>query len=137
MDASILPPSLSVGRAVRALTHPLLPDDYLGLIDPRWSARELTGTVVQARDETADSRTVVVRPTRPWPGHRAGQYVRIGVLRDGRRCWRAYSLTSDPGQPLISVTVKHVPSGSWVSKPVRLGQDSRRFACKSTGWRFG
>jgi hypothetical protein len=61
-------------RAVRALTHPLLPDDDLGLIDPRWSARELTGTVVETRDETADARTVVVRPTRPWPGHRAGQY---------------------------------------------------------------
>ncbi len=99
-------------RAVRALTHPLLPDDYLGMINPRWSARELTGTVVETRDETAAARTVVVRPTRPWPGHRAGQYVRIGVALDGRRHWRAYSLTSDPGEPLISVTVKHVRAGA-------------------------
>jgi ferredoxin-NADP reductase len=71
----------------------------------------LTGTIVDVRAETADTRTVVVRPTRAWPGHRAGQYVRIGVTLDGRRHWRAYSLTSDPGDAVLSVTVKHVAAG--------------------------
>ena len=28
------------------LSHPLLPDDYLHLINPLWSARELRGRVV-------------------------------------------------------------------------------------------
>ena len=27
------------------LTTPLMPDDYLGSAQPRWSARELTGTI--------------------------------------------------------------------------------------------
>jgi ferredoxin-NADP reductase len=55
----------------------------------------------------------VIRPTFPWPGHRPGQYLRIGVEINGVRHWRAYSLTSDPNHPdgLVSITVKHVPTG--------------------------
>ncbi|EJZ07523.1 ferredoxin reductase, partial [Mycolicibacterium vaccae] len=48
-----------------------------------------------------------------WPGHKPGQYVRLGLVIDGRYHWRAYSITSDP-QPedgLISVTPKKVASG--------------------------
>ena len=32
-------------RAVRAFSAPLLPDDYLELINPLWSTRELRGRV--------------------------------------------------------------------------------------------
>jgi stearoyl-CoA 9-desaturase NADPH oxidoreductase len=100
-------------RLARSLTTPLVPDDYLALIDPRWSARELIGTIAEVRPETAEASTVVVRPSFTWPGHRPGQYLRIGVELNGIRHWRAYSLTSDPDHPdgLVSVTVKHVPSG--------------------------
>lgn len=100
-------------RAARAMTTPLVPDDYLGLLNPRWSARELTGTIVRLKPETEDATTVVVRPSFPWPGHRPGQYLRIGVELNGIRHWRAYSLTSDPDHPdgLVSITVKHVPEG--------------------------
>ena len=54
-----------------------------------------------------------MRPSFPWPGHRPGQYLRIGVELNGIRHWRAYSLTSDPDHPdgLVSITVKHVPEG--------------------------
>jgi hypothetical protein len=43
-----------------------------------------------------------------WRGHKPGQYVRLGVIIDGRYHWRAYSLTSDPEPEdgLISVTPK-------------------------------
>src|SRR5260370_41775468 len=100
-------------RAAQALTTPLVPDDYLGLLDPRWSARELTGTIERIKPETADAATVVVRPSFPWSGHRPGQYLRIGAELNGIRHWRAYSLTSDPDHPdgLVSITVKHVESG--------------------------
>ena len=36
------------GLAARATT-PLLPDDYLKLLNPLWSARELRGAVVDVR----------------------------------------------------------------------------------------
>jgi ferredoxin-NADP reductase len=56
---------------------------------------------------------VLIRPGYEWLGHKPGQYVRLGVVIDGRYHWRAYSLTSDP-QPddgLISVTPKKVDGG--------------------------
>jgi stearoyl-CoA 9-desaturase NADPH oxidoreductase len=100
-------------RAARAMTTPLVPDDYLALMNPAWSARELTGTIIEIRPETEEASTVVVRPSFPWPGHHAGQYLRIGVEIGGIRHWRAYSLTSDPDHPhgLVAITVKHVASG--------------------------
>ncbi|MFN2612722.1 MAG: ferredoxin reductase [Solirubrobacterales bacterium] len=100
-------------KAARALTTPLLPDDYIELMNPLWSTRELKGRIEQVRPETEDASTIVVRPAFPWPGHKPGQYLRIGVEIDGRRHWRAYSLTSDPEHPdgLVSITVKHVPEG--------------------------
>ena len=99
--------------ALRALTTPLLPDDYLGLLNPAWSARELTATIIRRKVETSQATTVVVRPNFPWPGHRPGQYVRIGAEVNGIRHWRAYTLTSDPDHPegLVSITVKHVETG--------------------------
>nr|WP_211241679.1 ferredoxin reductase [Patulibacter minatonensis] len=95
------------------MTTPLLPDDYFALLDPRWSTREATGTVLRVKSETDEAATVVVRPDHPWPGHRPGQYLRIGAEIDGIRHWRAYSLTSDPDHPrgLVSVTIKTVEGG--------------------------
>jgi stearoyl-CoA 9-desaturase NADPH oxidoreductase len=66
-------------KAARVLTSPLRPDDYLALINPRWSTRELTGRVVRVRHETNDATTVVIKPDFPWPAHSPGQYVRVGV----------------------------------------------------------
>jgi ferredoxin-NADP reductase len=56
---------------------------------------------------------VLIRPSYEWPGHQPGQYVRLGLVIDGRYHWRAYSLTSDPEPEdgLISVTPKKVDSG--------------------------
>lgn len=100
-------------RAVRSLFSPLLPDDYLELIDPLWSTRELRGRIERIEPETADAASVLIRPGHEWMGHRAGQYLRIGVVVDGVHHWRAYSLTSDPGRPdgCISITPKLVEGG--------------------------
>ena len=85
--------------AVRSLFTPLLPDDYLELINPLWSTQELRGRIERIERETHDAVTVLIRPGYEWPGHRPGQYLRIGVVVDGVHHWRAYSLTSDPGRP--------------------------------------
>jgi ferredoxin-NADP reductase len=98
---------------VRSLFSPLLPDDYLELINPLWSTRELRGRIERIDAETADTVTVLIRPGYEWMGHRPGQYLRIGVVIDGVHHWRAYSLTSEPGRPdgCISITPKLVDSG--------------------------
>src|SRR5215207_9601809 len=100
--------------AVRSLFTPLLPDDYLELINPLWSTRELRGRIERIDHETPNAVTVLIRPGYEWPGHRPGQYLRIGVVVDGVHHWRAYSLTSDPGRPdgCISITPKLVDAGT-------------------------
>ena len=101
------------GLAARATT-PLLPDDYLKLLNPLWSARELRGEVVGVRRETEDSATVTIKPGWGFSAdYRPGQYVGIGLRIDGRWYWRSYSLTSVPrrDKKLISITVKATPEG--------------------------
>jgi stearoyl-CoA 9-desaturase NADPH oxidoreductase len=104
---------LRVLRAVRSLFSPLLPDDYLELINPLWSTRELRGRIERIEPETAEAATVLIRPGYEWGGHRPGQYLRIGVVVDGVHHWRAYSLTSDPGRAdgCIGITPKLVDAG--------------------------
>ncbi|MEP7019677.1 MAG: ferredoxin reductase [Pseudonocardiales bacterium] len=111
-------------RLARALTTPLLPDDYLALINPKWSTRELTGTIVRIRRETADAATVVIKPDFPWPGHVSGQYLRIGMEVNGIRRWRAYTITSDPSHPegVLSITVKYTEGGRMSPIFVRQAQ---------------
>jgi stearoyl-CoA 9-desaturase NADPH oxidoreductase len=101
-------------RAVRAFFTPLLPDDYLELINPLWSTQELRGRVEKVERETEDAVTVHIKPGWQWMGHRPGQYLRIGVEVDGKHHWRAYSLTSDPDRPdgCISITPKVLESGA-------------------------
>jgi ferredoxin-NADP reductase len=98
---------------LRSFTHPLVPDDYLELVNPLWSTRELRGRIERVEPHTADAATVVIRPGWEWPGHKPGQYVRLGVEVDGVHHWRAYSLTSDPERHdgRISVTPRLVEGG--------------------------
>src|ERR1700755_1749201 len=100
-------------HAVRSLFTPLLPDDYLELINPLWSTQELRGRIERIEKETPDAVTVLIRPGHEWQGHRPGQYLRIGVVVEGVHHWRAYSLTTDPGRPdgLIGITPKRVDTG--------------------------
>ncbi len=111
-------PRVSEGRRrvlsfVRSFTSPLLPDDYLELINPLWSTRELRGRIERVERETPEAVTVLIKPGWEWPGHRPGQYLRLGIEVDGIHHWRAYSLTSDPNRPdgCIAITPKRVEAG--------------------------
>lgn len=100
-------------RMVRTLFTPLLPDDYLDLINPLWSTRELRGRIERIEPETGDAATILIRPGHEWQGHRPGQYLRVGVVIDGVFHWRAYSLTTEPERPdgCIGITPKLVEGG--------------------------
>ncbi len=106
------------------ITTPLLPDDYLKLANPLWSARELRGRVLEVRRETVDSATLVIKPGWGFSfDYQPGQYVGIGLLMDGRWRWRSYSLTSSPvkagaarpamsgSSRTITIAVKAMPEG--------------------------
>jgi len=103
------------------ITTPLLPDDYLHLANPLWSAREMRGRILEVRRETEDSATLVIQPGWGFSfDYQPGQYMGIGLLIDGRWRWRSYSLTSSPvaasagsrsGARTVTITVKAMPEG--------------------------
>ena len=107
---------VSIGRRARQaagwFTTPLLPDDLLGTLNPRWSVTEPHATVVGRRRETADTTTLLLRPGPRHPRHRPGQFVGIGTRCDGVWHWRTYSVTSRPADPTLAVTVTALPGGT-------------------------
>lgn len=120
-DPEVGPPSKAriIRSVVGRMTTPLLPDDYLHMVNPLWSARELRGKIVQVIPETGDAATLVIKPGWGWSfNYQAGQYIGIGVHLDGKWHWRSYSISSSPvdrssrrrHQPL-TITVKAMPEG--------------------------
>jgi ferredoxin-NADP reductase len=104
----------AIRKIAQRITTPLLPDDYLRLANPLWSARELRGRILEVRRETHDSATLVIKPGWGFSfDYQPGQYMGIGLLVDGRWRWRSYSLTSSPvtGARTVTITVKAMPEG--------------------------
>ncbi len=106
-------------NVVNRMTTPLQPDDYLHMVNPLWSARELRGRVIEVVPETGDAATLVIKPGWGWSfSYQAGQYVGIGVQLDGRWHWRSYSISSSPADRgpgghggRLAITVKAMPEG--------------------------
>jgi ferredoxin-NADP reductase len=101
------------------MTTPLLPDDYLHMVNPLWSARELRGKIIEVVPETSDAATLVIKPGWGWNlNYQAGQYVGIGVQLNGKWHWRSYSISSSPPDGhsrrrggRLTITVKAMPEG--------------------------
>ena len=99
-------------RAVAALTSPHGVDRYLEQINPMWAAKEVRARVLDVRRETGGEHpvaTITLQPTSTWRGHRAGQYVQVGVDLPGSRrttrCFTISSAASVPGET-IQLTVR-------------------------------
>lgn len=102
-----------VVRLAALLATPLIPDDYIELVNPLWTRSSLRARVEAVIPETADSASLVLKPGLRWQGHQAGQFLRVGVDIDGVRHWRCYSISSAPERAdgLITITVKAVEGG--------------------------
>ena len=117
--AGVTSPRRRLLAAASALTTPLLPEDFLTLVDPLWSTSSLRGRVVARRRETGRAVSVTIEPGRAWAGHRAGQYVGVGIDVDGVRYHRSYSLSSPEDADDLTVTVQEVPDGVVSTRLVR------------------
>ncbi|MFF7331795.1 ferredoxin reductase [Streptomyces sp. NPDC090306] len=108
-------------KLLEMVTTPVLPSDYLDLLNPLRAGAELRGRIEAVHPETNDAATIVIRPGRGWRGHTAGQYVRIGIDVDGVRLWRAYSVTSPSHRRdgRLTITVKAIPDGKVSNHLVR------------------
>ena len=107
-------PWTGIRRLGARLTTPLDPDDYLALINPLWTARELRGR----------SRRSSRRPTRRDPrdparlglafDHQPGQYIGIGSRSTASFHWRSLLAVVGAAQargPHHRITVKAMPEG--------------------------
>lgn len=94
-------------KAVAALTSPHGVDRYLEMFNPMWAAVEVRARVVSIHRENPDAvgsapvATLTLQPTSTWRGHRAGQYVQVGVELPGsaRRMTRCFSISSAASLP--------------------------------------
>ena len=100
-------------RLAALLATPLIPDDYIELVNPLWTHKALRARVEAVTAETADSASITLQPGLRWQSFRAGQFVRVGVDIEGVRHWRCYSISSAPERAdgRISITVKAVDGG--------------------------
>ncbi len=97
---------------------------WLGELDPVRSLREIRARVLEVIEETADTKTFLLQPNAAWSRHRAGQHALVEVEIDGVRVRRCYSISSAPGDTLVSITVKRTPGGrlsTWLHEQVRNG----------------
>ena len=110
-----------VTDVVNLFATPLKASHYVELVNPLWSSHKLQARVEAVWDETKDSRTITLRPSRNWRRHRAGQHVRLGVPIDGRRFTRTYSISSSPERRdgCITITVKVLDGGRMSGHLVR------------------
>jgi ferredoxin-NADP reductase len=114
-----------VANVATLAATPLAPSHYLELVSPLRGASGLRARIESVENETAEARTLVLRPGRGWRKHRAGQFVRVGADIDGRIVTRTYSIASSPERAdgRIAITVKIVPGGKMSRY---LGDDAER-----------
>lgn len=100
-------------RLLAALAWPRSVDDYVELVDPLHSSREVRARIVEIVPETHDTATLYLRPGGRLGAHRAGQYLALTVEIDGVRRTRTFSISSGERREkgMIALTVKARPGG--------------------------
>lgn len=104
-------------RLTDAFAYPLRTSHYLELVNPLWTTHALQAKVVGVWDETADARTITLKPGRNWRSHRPGQHLRVGVPIGGMHYTRTYSISSAPDcgvgdtPETFTITVKAIAGG--------------------------
>jgi len=120
-------------RAVAALTSPHGVDRYLEQINPMWAAHDVRARLVGVRREvdvpgTPPVATLTFQPTSTWAGHRAGQYVQLGVEINGaRRTTRCFTVSSPDSRlgDRFTVTMRANPDGQvsrYLVEEAKIGQ---------------
>lgn len=103
-------------------------DPLATAINPMWVQEYTPAMVERITEETADTKTFVLKPAKRWAGFRAGQHVNICTDIDGIRRTRTFSLSSSPTlwerQGLITLTIKRLPGGlvtNWLHDSLKEG----------------
>ena len=98
---------------VDTLTTPHGIDRFLELANPMWAVHEVRARIEHVEREAPGVSTLTLRPTGSWRGALAGQHVQVGVVVDGVRRTRCFSLSSSAHRRdgRITITVKEHDEG--------------------------
>lgn len=118
-----------LGRQLTNSTHPgAYLDPLLTRLNPMWGRGHTPGRIEGIVEETPDSRSFLVRPSRRWSGFSPGQHLTVGLDIDGKTFSRTFSLACSPSlwsqQGLIRVIVKRARRGKvtgWMLDHLRTG----------------
>jgi stearoyl-CoA 9-desaturase NADPH oxidoreductase len=118
--------ALLSSRVLDALTTPHGVDRYLELVNPMWAVHEVRARVEHVHPEAPGVATLTLCPTGTWQGALAGQHVQVGVVVDGVRRTRCFSLSSSAHRAdgRIEITVKAHDEGyvsRYLSSDVPVG----------------
>lgn len=111
-------------KARTSLLDPNWIDFALQHVAPTFSLTRTLARVVATRRETPDMTTLLLEPNGRFRGFVPGQYVPVRVVIGGVVHERCYSLTSEPHQPTIAITVKSQPAGTvsrWLADTAAVG----------------
>ncbi|MEU1209490.1 ferredoxin reductase [Nocardia sp. NPDC005825] len=120
-------------RVVAALASPHGVDRFLEQVNPLWAAHEVRARLVEVRREVdipgvPPVATLTFQPTSSWAGHRAGQYVQLGVEIGGaRRATRCFTVSSSDSKPgdRFTITLRANPDGivsKYLAEEASIGQ---------------
>jgi stearoyl-CoA 9-desaturase NADPH oxidoreductase len=132
MPTLTAPRRLLASPVVDLLLGPHGIDRYLELINPALTVRDARAHVLAVHRQTERSVTLRLRPNAAWRGHRAGQFVPVGVEINGVRHTRTYSPASSEhrrGELELTITLhpdglvsRHLQSGLAPGDVLYLGQ---------------
>lgn len=111
--ATATKPAIKLIDLAARLATPLVPDDYVELINPLWVRGTQRAKVESVMAETPEAATITLKPGSRWAGHAPGQFARIAVDVNGVRHQRTYSISSAPERAdgRITLTVKAIEEG--------------------------
>jgi len=126
-------PRMPIRKLLVDATHPISDvaawNRVLQRVNPLWSATQIRARIVRRVDESDDTLSLWLKPNGRWKGHRAGQYVVVGVEIDGVMRRRVFSLSSSAGYGgigtrLLRVSLKRQPGNGvtqWLHANARAG----------------
>lgn len=100
-------------------------DFIFGHINPIYSNKRIKAKIVELKQETSDSITIVLRTNGVWKGFEPGQHVPVTVTIEGRRVTRFYSISSCKYEKFLSITVKKQPEGlvsNFLNEKIQVGE---------------
>lgn len=87
-----------LAQAIHPLSDRVALDGALQQLNPLWSTGSIRARILRRHEESPDTFSLLLKTNRHWPGHRAGQHVRLSVEMNGVIRQRTFSLSSATGQ---------------------------------------